>query len=68
MNKDISMLTYEIAKKKYKKGKFKYRDLLAEVMKGDSKIKDVGGALYMELINDISFLSLGNHDGAVDEY
>ena len=68
MKKDIIDLAYEIAKKKYKKGKFKYRDLLAEVIKSDSKLKDVGGDLYMELINDIRFLSLGNDDWALQEY
>ena len=68
MKKDIIDLAYEIAKKKYKKGKFKYRDLLAEVIKSDSKLKDVGGDLYIELINDIRFLSLGNDDWALQEY
>ena len=68
MKKDIIDLAYEIAKKKYKKGKFKYRDLLAEVIKSDSKLKDVGGELYIELINDIRFLSLGNDDWALQEY
>ena len=68
MKKDIIDLAYEIPKKKYKKGKFKYRDLLAEVIKSDSKLKDVGGDLYIELINDIRFLSLGNDDWALQEY
>ena len=68
MKKDIIDWAYEIAKKKYKKGKFKYRDLLAEVIKSDSKLKDVGGDLYIELINDIRFLSLGNDDWALQEY
>ena len=68
MKKDIIDLAYEIAKKKYKKGKFKYRDLLAEVIKSDSKLKDVGGDLYIDLINDIRFLSLGNDDWALQEY
>lgn len=68
MKKDIIDLAYEIAKKKYKKSKFKYRDLLAEVIKSDSKLKDVGGDLYIELINDIRFLSLGNDDWALQEY
>ena len=68
MKKDIIDLAYEIAKKKYKKGKVKYRDLLAEVIKSDSKLKDVGGDLYIELINDIRFLSLGNDDWALQEY
>ncbi|MGL4616649.1 MAG: DNA-directed RNA polymerase subunit delta [Mycoplasmoidaceae bacterium] len=68
MKHDIIDLAYEIAKKKYKKGKFKYRSLLAEVIKSDPKLKDMGGDLYIELINDIRFLSLGNDDWALQEY
>ena len=37
MKKDIIDIAYEIAKKKYKKGKFKYGDLLAEGIKSGSK-------------------------------
>ena len=68
MKKDIFDLAYEFARKKYKKGKFKYRGLVAEVIKSDSKVKDVGGHLYIELINDIRFLSLGTDDWALQEY
>ncbi len=68
MKKDLIELAYEIAKKKYKKGKFKYRDLLAELIKTDSQYKNSGGDLYVEIISDIRFLSLGNDEWSLQEF
>ncbi|MGL4647418.1 MAG: DNA-directed RNA polymerase subunit delta [Mycoplasmoidaceae bacterium] len=68
MKKDLIDIAYEVAKKKFKKGKFTFRELLAEVIKTHSECKDLGGDLYVEMISDIRFLSLGNDEWALQEY
>lgn len=61
MKKHLIDIAYELVKKKFKKKKFTYRELYKEISSINKlETNDSIDDLYVEMISDIRFLSIGN--------
>lgn len=58
---------YECAKSKFKKNSFSFKDLYESLLDAEPRIKDKSVDLYIEILQDIRFISLGKQKWALRE-
>lgn len=68
MAKHLIETTYEYAKDKFGKTPFTFKELFNNLLKNDPSIKESASDLYIELLQDIRFISLGNQKWSLREY
>lgn len=68
MDKHLIETTYEYAKDKFGKTPFTFKELFNNLLKKDPSIKESASDLYIELLQDIRFISLGNQKWSLREY
>ncbi len=67
-NKHLIDIAYEIASKKLKSKQFSFRELFKLIIEKHPEFKNDVGDLYVDLINDIRFLSTGKDKWTLTEY
>lgn len=68
MSKHLIETTYEYAKEKFGQTPFTFKELFNNLLKKDPSIKESASDLYIELLQDIRFISLGNQKWSLREY
>ena len=68
MSKHLIEITYEYAKEKFGNTPFTFKELFNDLLKKDKSIKDYASDLYIELLQDIRFISLGKQRWSLREY
>ncbi len=68
MSKHLIEITYEYAKEKFGNTPFTFKELFNALLKKDKSIKDYASDLYIELLQDIRFISLGKQRWSLREY
>lgn len=67
MKKHLIEIAYEYAKENFKKNSFSFKELFDALAKNNSDIKNNASDLYIELLQDIRFISLGKQKWSLRE-
>ena len=67
MDKHLIEIAYEYAKDNFGRNSFTFKELFNALLKKDSSIKDKVSDLYIELLQDIRFISLGKQKWSLRE-
>lgn len=66
-NKHLIEIAYEYAKDNFGKTPFTFKELFDALLKKDSSVKNEASDLYLEILQDIRFLSLGKQKWSLRE-
>lgn len=67
MKKHLIEIAYEYAKENFKKNSFSFKELFNALAKENADVKNNASDLYIELLQDIRFISLGKQKWSLRE-